>query len=154
LIAFKIAGFFYVLCLILADVTSLDDIRIRFQGGVELVLAPPNQLPERVFPELYSSVTAASSSGELLSVLRDVASSGEKLKSSLSPFRPLGVPVPSSSAAVVPSPVKVEPGPSRAVQYVARIFGGGEASPPSKRPRKFVFARLCLLFLVFVKKTC
>ncbi len=142
----KISVLFMFLLTIIPDVSLLDDIRIRFQGGVKLILATPNQLPERVFPELYSSVTTASSFGELLSVLRDVASSGEKL--SLSPLRPFANLVQSSGAAFTSPPVKVEPGPSRAVQYVARIFGGGQDSPPSKRPRKFVLARLCLFFLL------
>ena len=111
----------------------MDDIRIRFQGGVELVLAPPAAIPALVFPELMAPSTARASPAELMSLLRDVAAAGVQMKSSLSPHRP----VPSLPAPSPPTPsVKKE----AKIEYVARDdVAEGRGSPPSKRFCKCVY---------------
>jgi hypothetical protein len=58
----------YFVCCDWLDVSSVDNIRIRFQGRVELILAPPAAIPGLVFPELMTPSGSNSSPAELMSV--------------------------------------------------------------------------------------
>jgi hypothetical protein len=114
------------------DASSLDDIRIRFHGGVELILAPPAAIPGLVFPELMAPSTSSASPAELMSLLRDVAAAGAQMRSTLSPLHPL----PSLPAPKPPTPsVKTE----AKIEYVTRAVAEGRGSPPSKRFCKCVY---------------
>ncbi len=115
---------FYYLVL---DATLLDDIRNRFQGGVELILAPPAEIPGLVFRELMTPSGSNSSPAELMFVLHDVAAAGAQMKSLLSPLRSL----PSLPA---PKPVEASCEAGLKIEYVTHdVEEGRGGSPPSKR---------------------
>jgi hypothetical protein len=115
-------------------VASADDIRIRLQGGVELILAPPSEIPKLVLPELMTPASATSSAVELMSVLRDVAASSERLKSSLSPLRLL----PTVPGAPPPSPSVKRESPAVAIFRKAEAMAADFGSPPAKRLCEYV----------------
>jgi hypothetical protein len=131
-----------ILCVFL-DVSSVDDIRIRFQGGVELILAPPAAIPGLVFPELMTPSGSNSNPAELMTVLRDVAAAGAQMKSSLSPLRPL---------PTLPAPKPVTPSvkPEMKIEYVTRDVEEGRGSPPSKRFCKCVCGSRWWLIFYFL----